>query len=264
MLSLKEKIKVENVLENFDKFDDLYLLRFLRARKFDLKLSFEMFKKFIEWRQSNEVDKIRTNYNFTELKEVKKIYPHGYHQTDRLGRPIYIELICKVNIDNFFAVTTEERAIKYYIKEFEFAILNRLQACSRVKGQEIEQSVNILDVEGLGMGMLTGKVKKFLQMATSVAQDNYPETLGAMYLINSSTMFSFVFNIVKGFIEEKTRNKINVIKANYKEKLLEIIDENNLPSILGGKCTCSHVEGGCMSSDIGPWNPLGIPTYENN
>jgi hypothetical protein len=70
-------------------------------------------------------------------------------------------------------------------------------------------------------------------------------------------MFSFVWSLIKGFLNEKTRNKVIVLKTNYRDTLLEYIDINNLPSIFGGACTCSHVPGGCMFSDIGPWNPEG-------
>lgn len=74
-------------------YDDAYLLRFLRARKFDIKKTDLMFKAFIEWRQKHEVDTILKTYVFNELPEVKQFYPHGYHKVDKLGRPIYIERI---------------------------------------------------------------------------------------------------------------------------------------------------------------------------
>jgi len=39
-------------------YDDAYLLRFLRARKFDLAKTMAMWKSFIEWRKENGVDEI--------------------------------------------------------------------------------------------------------------------------------------------------------------------------------------------------------------
>jgi hypothetical protein len=54
---LKEKIQEEN-LTDLSNFDDLYLLKFLRARKFDLEKTYAMFKKFIEWRITNDIDNI--------------------------------------------------------------------------------------------------------------------------------------------------------------------------------------------------------------
>jgi hypothetical protein len=39
-------------------FDDPYLLRFLRARKFDLVKTEKMFTDYINWRKENDVDNI--------------------------------------------------------------------------------------------------------------------------------------------------------------------------------------------------------------
>lgn len=70
-------------------------------------------------------------------------------------------------------------------------------------------------------------------------------------------MFNLVFSMVKGFIDKKTVAKMNVLGDKYLDALLTIIDKDNIPSFLGGNCKCSHVEGGCLFADIGPWNPLG-------
>ena len=39
-------------------YDDYYLLRFLRARKFDMEKTLLMFNTFVEWRKENGVDTI--------------------------------------------------------------------------------------------------------------------------------------------------------------------------------------------------------------
>ena len=56
---LKEYIKANNLSQN-PWFDDMYLLRFCRARKFDLKKVVEMFTNFCNWRKENGVDTILT------------------------------------------------------------------------------------------------------------------------------------------------------------------------------------------------------------
>ncbi len=48
-------------------YDDAYLLRFLRARKFDLKKTEKMWVDFIEWRKQNGVDVINVKIIKKEL-----------------------------------------------------------------------------------------------------------------------------------------------------------------------------------------------------
>jgi len=252
----KKKILGENILSDLSQFDDLYLLRFLRARKFELDKTFLMFKTFITWRIDNKVDTIEL-YAFPELFEVKKLYPHGYHKTDKIGRPIYIELTCQMKIKELFQKTTEERMMNYYIKEYEKLLKYRFPYCSKEFGSLVDKSLTIMDMNGVGMSLLMGKTKDFVKIASDIAQNYYPEMLGTMFLINCGMTFSLVWNLVKGFIDTKTKDKIKVEKSKFQPKLLELVDAENLPSILGGNCKCSHVEGGCMLSDIGPWNPSG-------
>jgi hypothetical protein len=39
---------------------------------------------------------------------------------------------------------------------------------------------------------------------------------------------------------------------------LEVVDEDTLPSFLGGKCNCDAYGGDCFKSDRGPWNQYKI------
>ena len=255
----KKQLNDEKVVDNFEIYDDLYLLRFLRARKFDLVKTMEMFKKFLQWRIDQKVDDIRENFQLTELIEVKKLYPHGYHKTDKIGRPVYIELYDKLDIKELFKVTTEERMISYYIKQYERQMKYIFPACSAIVKKPIEQSCTIMDVNGIGITSLFGPIKGFLKLASDIGQDYYPEMLGQMSLLNVGFLFRAVWSLIKSFIDEKTAGKIQLLKgkSDYQPKLLTLVDEENLPEFLGGKCKCESFEYGCLGSDIGPWNPEG-------
>ena len=61
-----------------------------------------------------------------------------------------------------------------------------------------------------------------------------------------------VWNIIRPLLDDVTAAKVDILGTSYKDALLKQIDEENLPSFLGGKCDCP---GGCWSSDAGPWNP---------
>ena len=98
-----------------------------------------------------------------------------------------------------------------------------------------------------------------------MASDYYPETLGCYFIINAPSFFPFIWGIVKTFLDEKTRNSVKIfgVGEGY-DQLKEIIDEENIPSYLGGKCTCSDSTGNCITSNKGPWleyeavKPFGI------
>ena len=48
--------QVTELWKQMEKFDDYYLVRFLKARKFDLKETLIMWSNFIKWRKQNQVD----------------------------------------------------------------------------------------------------------------------------------------------------------------------------------------------------------------
>ena len=53
-----KKYNKDKNLSDHPQYDDYYMLRFLRARKFDMDKSILMFTTFIEWRKENDVDNI--------------------------------------------------------------------------------------------------------------------------------------------------------------------------------------------------------------
>ena len=156
--NFKNKLLKNKIVEDFSVYDDLYLLRFLRARKFDIEKSYLMITDFFKWRKKENVDEA-DNYVYNELFLVKKVYPHGYHKTDKLGRPIYIELIGESNIKELFKITNEDKMMRYFIREYERLMRYRFPACSKAAGRIIEQGFTILELNGVGMSLLSGKVR---------------------------------------------------------------------------------------------------------
>ena len=257
LVKFKQTVISDNLIPNFDYYDDIYLLKFLRARKFDLKKTIKMFNNYIVWHKNEKIENIDINFRFPEKLELKKYYPHGYHKVDKSGRPIYFQLLSKLNIKKVFEISSQERLMKYFIQEYEKAIKYKFPACSKVKGTLIDASFTILDMEGVGITDLLGDTKQFLSNVLKIGQDYYPENLAKMIIINANRFFGLLYSIAKNFIDQRTVDKIEVLGTNYKEKLFEFVDSKNLPTFLGGECTCSNIEGGCLYSDFGPWNPDG-------
>jgi len=166
-------------------------------------------------------------------------------------------MIGEINVTELFLNTNEERLLKYYVKEYEKLINFRNPACSKASGKLIEQTLSILDMKDEASKFMFGKTKEFVKITSNMAQNYYPEILGQMFIINAPFSFKALWSMFKSFVDEKTRKKITIEGSSYKRKLLDLVDPNNLPSFFGGNCVCEFNKGGCLKSDIGPWNPNG-------
>ena len=247
-------------------FDEHDLLRFGRARKFDLAKMQLMFTNFMNWRRDQEVDTIIDTYQFDERAAVQEVYPHGYHGVDKLCRPVYIERFGLLNVPRLFEITTEERMIRHYIQEYEIMMKLRFPSCSVVKGEKVNQGLTIFDMTHGSVTTANKQTYGLCKLATQVGSDYYPEIMGNLFIVNAPMLFSGIWAVVKGFMDEKTRGKIKILGGTFLPTLEQHWDRANIPSFLGGDCECPD---GCINSNIGPWNDYeihgsGIRPKQNN
>jgi hypothetical protein len=164
---------------------------------------------------------------------------------------VYIQQLGKLDVKALYSITTQDRMLKQLVYEYERFLADRLPASAAAVGHPVGTSCTILDLNNVSLSAFY-KVKDYVNAASAIGQDRYPECMGKFYIINAPWGFSTVWALIKGWLDPVTVQKIDIIGSSYKDKLLAQIPAENLPKEFGGKCACA---GGCSMSNAGPWNP---------
>lgn len=171
--------------------------------------------------------------------------------------PIYMERLGFTSPEEIWKVTTPDRLLVYYTVLYEELLDSIFKACTEQRRKEtgnegrVTQTCTILDLKDIKLTQASAAYK-FVKPASEMAQNNYPEILGSMFILNAPFLFTGIWAIVKMWIDDKTKEKIHILGSGYKKELLKHVDPANLPDFLdGGLCKC---KGGCLGNNVGPWN----------
>jgi len=213
ILKIDEKRIVEYA-EGF--FDDRMVLRFLRARKFDIDAAFQMILACIRFRldfQDVGVDAI-TMESCKREAVAGKAYIHG---TDVQGRPIVIVR------PRFHDPSLTDP------QESERFIVFMMEHCRKTLPPHIEQVSLIFDMTGVSRKNMDLKTTKYM---ITVLQNFYPESLGSVLIYNSTWLVMGVWKVVKPWLDQVTANKVTFADD---KTMKNFVSENNLLVEYGGK-----------------------------
>lgn len=214
-----------------DAFDN-FVLRFVRARKFNPENAVGMATKSLDWRLSTFLPEEwlqegdapsyieGKNKGFIKNFTAQKSYVRG---VDRQRNPIF-----------FF------KAKKHLISDSPLAETQRfavftLELC-RLFLRDINDSVDtcsiVFDLTGFSLKNADYNAIKFLAEAFEA---HYPECLGCILIFNAPWIFSTVWNVIKNWLDPVVASKIHFTK-DFKE-LNKFIDKDNIPDYMGGEDT---------------------------
>ncbi|KAI8087869.1 CRAL-TRIO domain-containing protein [Gilbertella persicaria] len=257
---------------------DEYLEQFLIARSWNTTAAKEQLLKTFEWRQKNQVDlhpvatcenKLPVLYavrgfdsvpdsNLEPLPGVSEsvlrinTFMGGscLHKVDKEGCPIYIERLGHHKAKDIAKHCKVEEVQEYHIGCNEFLHRVVMKDCSKKAGRHVNRETVIFDCTGMGWHQLHMPALNFIRAIADCDQQYYPETLNKFFLVNAPSAFVYVWKIVKAWLDPGTIAKIQILGSDYQKALLDQIPAENLPAFLGGTCTCQHMDGGCVPSQV--------------
>uniref|UniRef100_A0A8C9BFL9 SEC14 like lipid binding 2 n=1 Tax=Phocoena sinus TaxID=42100 RepID=A0A8C9BFL9_PHOSS len=204
---------VQDVLPTLPNPDDYFLLRWLRARSFDLQKSEAMLRKHVEVRKQKDIDNIMS---WQPPEVVQQYLSGGMCGYDLDGCPIWYDIIGPLDAKGLLLSATKQDLVKTKMRDCE--LLLRECACQTEKtGNKIETITLIYDCEGLGLKHLWKPAVEAYGEFLCMFEENYPETLKRLFVIKAPKLFPVAYNLIKPFLSEDTRKKIMVLGANWKE-----------------------------------------------
>lgn len=188
--SQTEKLRVKLYAEKF--CDDKVLLRFLRAKKFDVNSAYVMLVCALRFRLSFQdigVDAITAQSVANEINQGKTFF----HNFDREGRPV-----CVVKVRNHnpsHSDCGENQRFSLFMMEYGRTLLK----------PPIETVTMIFDMTDAGMRNID---MRSLQFMIHSLQNYYPESLGKILIFNSPWFVYGIWKVVKPWLDVVTAAKV--------------------------------------------------------
>ncbi|XP_022734457.1 phosphatidylinositol/phosphatidylcholine transfer protein SFH9-like isoform X2 [Durio zibethinus] len=207
-LSLMENVD-DRMKETFQNMHNGYptepLVRFLKARDWNVQKAHKMLIDCLQWRLQNEIDNILAKPIIpTDLyRAVRDSHLVGLSGYSKEGLPVIAIGAGLSTYDKASPTATE----KY--------------------GQHISKCVKVLDMTGLKLSALNQI--KLLTTIAKIDDLNYPEKTATYYIVNVPYIFSACWKTVKPLVQERTKRKIQVLQGCGRDELLKIMDYSSLP-----------------------------------
>ncbi|XP_048235518.1 phosphatidylinositol/phosphatidylcholine transfer protein SFH9 [Ricinus communis] len=217
---------LKNTFQNMHQgYPNETLVRFLKARDWNVAKAHKMLIDCLEWRIQNEIDSILT----------KPIIPADLYEAIRDSQLVGLSGYSKEGLP-VIAIgaglsTFDKASVHYYVQshiqmnEYRDRII--LPSATKEYGRHISTCIKILDMTGLRFSALNQI--KLLTVISTVDDLNYPEKTETYYIVNAPYIFSACWKVVKPLLQERTRRKIQVLQGCGRDELLKIMDYSSLP-----------------------------------
>ncbi|XP_052762894.1 alpha-tocopherol transfer protein-like isoform X1 [Mya arenaria] len=242
--------------------DDAFLLRFLRAKKFDYDRAFNLIVRHYEMKADERNKQLFTNLRPASVKHVLEagvtgVLPHR----DKLGRRVImfrpgrwdpskypLDDIFKTNFLTLSKLVEEEPTqvtgivMMMDLNGMGFAqaknispfYAKRVASLLQEPEAQITGIVLVTDFKSFGWKHARRLKPLYAKRMIKILQDCFPMRFKGIHYLNEPAIFDYIFAIVRPFLKEKILSRVR-FHGNKYEELLEFLEPEHLPSDYGGK-----------------------------
>ncbi|XP_055377016.1 SEC14-like protein 2 [Condylostylus longicornis] len=227
--------------------DDYFLLRWLRARKWNAEAAEKMLRDAHKNRIMWDVDNLE---KWNRPQVLVDYCPHGLTGFDNEGSPIVIIPFAGMDMYGMLHCVTRfdfMRSTVLYLERYMKVAFEQ----SKIYGPQARQFVVIFDMEHFNLKQYAWRpAAELVLFLVKNYELNYPEILKICYIINAPKIFSVAFNFVKKFLDENTMSKIQIHKQGsekWQKNLFSHCDSSQIPKYYGGTLTDEDGDPKCKS-----------------
>ncbi|NWI55118.1 S14L2 protein, partial [Calyptomena viridis] len=223
--------KLQDVLASLPSQDDYFLLKWLRARCFDLPKAEAMLRKDHPPEHPGRGAQCLEPLMLPQV--IRKYMSGGMCGYDREGNPVWYEIIGPLDAKGLLFSASKQDLLKNKFRDCE-VLRHECEQQSHKLGKKVEMVTMIYDCEGLGLKHLWKPAVEAYGELLTMFEENFPESLKRLFIVKAPKIFPVAYNLVKHFLSEDTRKKVVVLGSNWKEILQKYIDPGQIPVEYGG------------------------------
>ncbi|ODM90692.1 SEC14-like protein 2 [Orchesella cincta] len=192
---------------------DTYLIRWLRARNFDINSAEAMLRQNLKWRRENAIDSMRTE----DWSDIASDFHVTIDTYDKTGRPIGVIDIYDWDIRRAVIQGKGARMLRYLTSRVE-NITGQVYERQEQLGMTVTQIVVMGSAAGFNViqHACPGCLPLWIQFALMI-ENYYPEILDELIVIDAPPAIQIVLEAIKPFI---TRFQIVDVNSRLKLKML--------------------------------------------
>lgn len=172
--------------------EDLNLIRFLKARKWDVAKAAQAVEKTINWRKSFGVETLLRDHRKTLLRELETGKSYVADFTDKTGRTI---LCLTPELENTFDHEGNLKALVYNLER------------ARKEAKVVELPITLV-IDFKNYSIRNAPPLKTTRATIDILQNHFVELLNKAILINAPWLFHQSFKLIQPLLDPATKSKI--------------------------------------------------------